>query len=187
MLILWYRKCWFLVKSSNSMVVIFQQATGSWGALWGKQWMRWIDLLLKWHGNLYPCRISSTYSGVSTYVPSIFPHFNLCMCIYIYAHILTGILYKLHIYNIYIYIHNINYTYICLSILYRFPADFPMSRDLQRVCPLNEKRTFHRQIFVVHGGLPMDPIVTLHDINAVDRQRPSNCLRLQHGPWTHLW
>ena len=26
-----------------------------------------------------------------------------------------------------------------------------------------------RQIFVVHGGLPMDPIVTLQDINAVDR------------------
>ena len=25
------------------------------------------------------------------------------------------------------------------------------------------------QIFVVHGGLPMDPIVTLQDINAVDR------------------
>ena len=26
-----------------------------------------------------------------------------------------------------------------------------------------------RQIFVIHGGLPMDPIVTLQDINAVDR------------------
>jgi len=26
------------------------------------------------------------------------------------------------------------------------------------------------EIFVVHGGLPMDPIVTLHDINAVDRR-----------------
>ena len=26
-----------------------------------------------------------------------------------------------------------------------------------------------RQIFVVHSGLPMDPIVTLQDINAVDR------------------
>ena len=26
-----------------------------------------------------------------------------------------------------------------------------------------------RKIFVVHGGLPMDPIVTLQDINAVDR------------------
>ena len=26
-----------------------------------------------------------------------------------------------------------------------------------------------RQIFVIHGGLPMDPIVTLQEINAVDR------------------
>eukprot|EP00434_Breviolum_minutum_P045365 symbB.v1.2.040652.t1/scaffold7410.1/size11438/1 len=25
------------------------------------------------------------------------------------------------------------------------------------------------KIFVIHGGLPMDPIVTLQDINAVDR------------------
>ena len=28
-----------------------------------------------------------------------------------------------------------------------------------------------RQVFVVHGGLPMDPIVTLADINSIDRRR----------------
>ena len=41
--------------------------------------------------------------------------------------------------------------------------------DYFRVLVQLEPSLSMRQIFVVHGGLPMDPIVTLQDINAVDR------------------